>query len=53
MIDRPNTVIRKPYSPTKFLVPPIISVRVKVRVLESGGRNKRFSRRIIGTHNVM
>ena len=48
------------YSPTKSLVPPTILgqgsvwgqgswVRVRIRVLESSGRNKRFSRRIIGT----
>ena len=41
--------IRKPYSTTKSLVPLTILVRVRVRVLESSGRNKRFSGRIIGT----
>ena len=51
----PALIIRKPYSPTKSLVPPTIlvrvrcRVRVRVKVLESSGRDKRFSGRIIGT----
>ena len=43
-------IIKKPYSPTKSLVPPTILVRVRcrVRVLEYSGRNKRFGGRLIG-----
>ena len=61
-----NNVIRKPYSPSKSLVPPtmLVRIRCKVRVCGSGlglgfwnlvgsGRNKRFSGRIIGTDNVI
>ena len=42
---------RKPYSHTKSLVPPtrLVRVRVRVRVLQSSGRNKILSGRIIGT----
>ena len=42
------SITMKPYSPTKSLVPPT----TLLRVLESCGRNKRFSGRIIGTHST-
>ena len=40
-------LIRRPNSPIKSHVPPTVLVRVRVRVLESSGRNKWFSGRII------
>ena len=42
------SITMKPYSPTKSLVPPT----TLLRVLESCGRNMRFSGRIIGTHST-
>ena len=46
MIHNTQYLFRKNYSPTKSFV---VLVRVRVRFLESSGRNKRFSGRTIGT----